>query len=115
LQEAAQVPICKLEAIPDLGSDGFIINSPKGPLNIMIIRQNNKIFIYSNSCPHIGAPLDFSPGDFLNQNKSHIICASHGALFRINDGYCVSGPCEGKSLRPVEFLIRNGEIILVLS
>jgi len=31
-----------------------------------------------------------------------IQCATHGALFRIRDGYCVAGPCAGQGLIPLE-------------
>jgi nitrite reductase/ring-hydroxylating ferredoxin subunit len=71
---------------------------------IFVVFKNGDYFVYSNSCPHTGSPLDWMPDQFLNLDKTLIQCATHNALFRIEDGYCVSGPCAGQSLQqiPVE-------------
>ncbi len=76
----------------------------------MAIRRDDKVFTYINSCPHIGAPLDFKPGQFLDLAREHILCSSHGALFRIEDGYCISGPCAGKNLKPVSNAVDKGVV-----
>lgn len=102
-----------VDDIPDGGSAGFAIDSPGGRRFYMAIRRGNDIFVYVNSCPHVGAPLDLRPGQFLNLERTHIICANHGALFKIEDGHCVSGPCAGKSLTAAPVEIRAGEIVLV--
>jgi len=81
----------------------------------MAIRSGKKIFVYINSCPHIGSPLDFTPGDFLDQKKQYILCSTHGALFRIDDGYCISGPCQGKGLEKVETAVNDKNIIIKLN
>jgi len=78
----------------------------------MAIRRGDDVYVYVNSCPHLGTPLDFTPGRFLSLDKTHIVCATHGALFRIGDGYCVSGPCAGKSLQTAPFKIHDGFILL---
>ena len=36
-----------------------------------------------------------------------ILCATHGALFRIEDGHCLSGPCVGESLTPLPVSIEG--------
>ena len=65
-----------------------------------------------NGTLHNGTPLDFEPGRFLDLERAHILCTNHGALFRIEDGYCVSGPCAGKHLEPAEAEIRSGFLVL---
>ena len=40
-------------------------------------------------------------------------CSKHGALFQINDGLCVEGPCQGESLQPLKCIVDNGVIYLV--
>jgi len=77
-----------------------------------IVFKDNEFYAYENSCPHTGAPLDWMPNQFLSLDKMHIQCSTHHALFRINDGYCVSGPCAGKSLKQLEVSIyQGGEVI----
>ena len=103
-------PLCALEDVADGGSAGFIL----GKTMLMVIRQGNNAFAYVNSCPHIGAPLDFKPGKFLNAEGSHILCSTHGALFRIDDGFCVSGPCAGDHLTEIKATVRGSDIFVTL-
>lgn len=41
----------------------------------------------------------------------HLLCGTHGALFRPQDGYCVSGPCVGDSLEPVPISLVAEEVM----
>ena len=110
--------LCAVNDVPENGSNGFIIETDKGRFGAMIIRQKTEVddafFVYVNSCPHIGSPLDLQPGRFLNQDGTHIICTTHGALFRIDDGYCVSGPCAGANLMALDAMQRDGDIYVTL-
>jgi nitrite reductase/ring-hydroxylating ferredoxin subunit len=40
------------------------------------------------------------------------LCTTHGALFRVEDGHCLSGPCEGKRLTAIAIRVEGGEILL---
>ncbi len=93
--------LCQLNAIPDPGSRGFSIEINGHTREIMVLRRNDRVYGYLNSCPHTGASLDWQPGQFLNLDNTLIICAVHGAEFRIEDGYCVGGPCDGDALTAV--------------
>ena len=92
--------LCRLEDIPPGGSAGFTLEADKDdePLGIMAVRAGDQVYCYVNVCPHWGAPLDISPGRFLDRSGRHILCSTHGALFRITDGRCIKGPCLGASL-----------------
>ncbi|MDP7386277.1 MAG: Rieske 2Fe-2S domain-containing protein, partial [Nitrospinota bacterium] len=65
-------------------------------------------FSSTSTAAHTQAPLDFRPGQFLNLEKTHILCANHGALFDIRDGRCVAGPRAGERLQAVAVEVRNG-------
>lgn len=110
--KAEPFKLCDLDDIEDGDSGGFFAGHDGQMKSFIVVRQGPRAFVYLNSCPHIGSPLDFAPGRFLNPDKSMILCSTHGALFRIEDGYCVSGPCAEQSLRPVAFSIRDGAIYL---
>ena len=105
-------PLGRVDDIPVDGSAGFNVDGPGGRMFFMAIRRGDDVYVYANSCPHLGTPLDFKPGRFLSLDKTHILCATHGALFRIEDGFCVSGPCAGKSLQAAPMEIRDGLILL---
>jgi len=49
-----------------------------------------------------GVALEWQADEFLDASASLIQCATHGALFLIESGECVAGPCEGKSLRAID-------------
>lgn len=66
------------------------------------IRHGGKLYAYLNQCPHTGAPLNWSPGQFLDAEGEHLMCSLHGALFRIEDGYCIYGPCAGAALTALD-------------
>lgn len=67
---------------------------------------------YRNQCPHTGGPMDWVPGQFLTEDGGLIQCSLHGALFRIGDGFCVSGPCAGASLVPVQVEIQGNDVFI---
>ena len=70
--------------------------------------------MYHNRCPHRGTPLDWQPGQFLDREGAHLVCATHGALFRLADGFCVAGPCAGDALSPLPTRVEDARIIVSL-
>jgi nitrite reductase/ring-hydroxylating ferredoxin subunit len=42
-----------------------------------------------------------------------LMCAHHGAMYRIADGVCFDGPCEGARLMPIPVAIRGDTVIIV--
>ena len=105
--------LCDLDDVDDGGSKGVIADTVVGKRALMVIRRGEEVFAYVNSCPHIGSPLDLQPGRFLNREGTLILCTTHGALFRIEDGFCVSGPCAEKSLISVKTEIRDGSVYVM--
>lgn len=86
--------LCDLEDIPD--GDAIGVPSPSG--EVVLVRQGRQVMAYRNNCPHLGIELNFMPDVFLDMEKRYIQCANHSALFQIEDGLCVWGPCQGESL-----------------
>lgn len=109
---AAGTRLCALDDIPDGGGNGFTVEKGGGKYLYMAIRREGRVLVYFNSCPHTGGPLDFKPGQFLSLDRSHILCSTHGALFRIEDGRCVSGPCAGEGLKAVDSVVRDGAVYI---
>ena len=107
-------PLCSLKDLPEGCSRGFSVNTPSGYEDVFLVHKNSRLYAYRNSCPHTGGPLDWVPDQFLNLDGELIQCATHDALFRIEDGTCIAGPCAGKALSPVSLEISNDEIFLIL-
>lgn len=105
----ARRALCRLEDIADGGAKGFG-PPPGGFTGLLAVRQGEAVFVYVNSCPHIGTPLDWTPDRFLSADGRRIVCATHGAEFQIADGICIRGPCRGDRLEPVMVEIEDGTI-----
>jgi len=103
--------LCHSDDIAEGKSKGFQI----GEHFIFAIKKHGQIYIYENSCPHLGIQLEWQPDEFLDIDASMIQCSSHGALFRIADGECLLGPCQGQSLNSIDFTINNGQIDVALT
>ena len=105
--------ICRMDELSDPGSKGVNVALGDAVLEVFVVRGNDSVYGYINSCPHTGAPLDWVPDQFLSLDKLHIQCATHDALFRITDGVCVAGPCTGERLTAVALQVESGDVILL--
>lgn len=103
--------LCNLDALEEPGSLGFELDGDDGGL--FVVRHDSGIFAYRNSCPHTGAPLDWLPDQFLDPDGALIQCAMHGALFSIDTGECLHGPCVGASLEPLPIQVIDKQVHLV--
>lgn len=109
---SAGTVVCRLDELQDPGSRGVSVCQGGRLHDVLIVRRGRQVFCYLNSCPHTGSPLDWMPDQFLSLDKHHIQCATHAALFRIEDGICIAGPCSGDALTPVPVVVADGEVIL---
>ena len=99
--------VCQLDDIEDGRARGFSI----GEQNIIVVRQGSSVYAYHNSCPHTGVNLEWLADHFLDDSQQYLQCATQGALFRIEDGVCVAGPCAGESLTAIRVKLDNSTII----
>ncbi len=102
--------LCRLDEIPDPGSRGFDFREGDALHSVFVVRTGSAVRAYENACPHTGGPLDWVPDQFLTREKDMILCATHGALFRIEDGHCLSGPCVGENLTPLPVSIEGDAV-----
>jgi nitrite reductase/ring-hydroxylating ferredoxin subunit len=75
-----------------------------------VLRFDGQVVGYLNRCAHVPTELDWQPGQFLDSQRSWIICSIHGALYRPQDGRCVAGPCVGRALKPLRVAERDGRV-----
>ena len=107
--KGANTVLCSLNEMEDPGSKGFRVGR-REPM--FIIREDKNVFGYVNLCPHQGTTLDWKPDAFLTVEKDYILCATHGAIFKIDSGVCVWGPCKGRRLAAVNLRIEDGNVFL---
>lgn len=98
--------LCKLSEVTEKQARGF--SSSQGP--VFVVKESGDYHVYANECPHLGVNLEFEKDDFLDSDGSLIQCSMHGALFDKATGLCLSGPCQGKHLRKIDFIVSDGDI-----
>jgi len=91
-----KIPLCNISQLNRCL--GLELELEGEPLSLLLLRDQGEIRAYKNRCPHTGIELNWLPDQFLDREGEYIQCATHGALFRLNDGLCISGPCVGQSL-----------------
>jgi nitrite reductase/ring-hydroxylating ferredoxin subunit len=69
---------------------------------IVLVDESGCPRAYVNRCKHIPVPLDAGGGKVLSPFGPFLECRTHGARYRLEDGYCFEGPCEGDSLDALE-------------
>jgi len=104
--------LCPIAEIREPGARGFLFGTGKDRFDMFVVRDGDTVIGYVNECPHAFTPLETWPDKFLTLAEDEIVCSTHGALFRIADGMCTSGPCTGKSLLPVPVSVIDGMITI---
>jgi nitrite reductase/ring-hydroxylating ferredoxin subunit len=100
--------VCKTTDIPVDGAKEVFVKG-KG---VVIASRDGQFFAYANWCPHLGIELNFSPDEFMDSDNHFLMCANHGALFEVENGHCVSGPCSGQHLKTVALKVDGDDILL---
>lgn len=95
--------ICKTEQIAERDARSF--DTSRG--EVIVAQRDGMFYAYLNRCPHLGISLEFQEQQFMDMDKEHLLCSNHGALFRVEDGACLFGPCKNQSLNRVDISIHS--------
>jgi nitrite reductase/ring-hydroxylating ferredoxin subunit len=104
--------LCALTDIPDRGAKEVVFGDGYDSFRVLLLRSGVGVRAYRNRCAHVHIPLNYEPGLFHILDGDVLMCAHHGALYRIADGFCFDGPCEGASLMPVPSRVEDGKVLL---
>jgi len=92
------INVAKLSDIEEGSATNATIELADGHRHLILTRKGDKVNVFLNSCPHTGVRLDWKVGVFLTVDKVHLQCSTHGALFELDSGFCVAGPCINQCL-----------------
>jgi len=98
--------LCALADLADPDAKGFVVNG----MSVIVVRQGDVVKGYINDCPHRHLPLNQEPDRFLDFEGKFLLCSAHGALFSLINGDCLYGPCNGKRLKSVALVVRDGKV-----
>lgn len=100
------IRLCAVSDIPEQEGVGIMT----GDGELVLLQRDGQVYAYRNSCPHLGIDLNFQPDVFMDMDGMFIQCANHGALFQVEDGLCIHGPCQGQSLQTVPVVVLDGAV-----
>lgn len=109
---AQETHLCTLADLDATGAKGVTLGTLPHIREIVVVHHADGVRAYANRCPHMYSTLETFPDRFLDASSTHLVCSTHGARFRVQDGFCVSGPCEGYTLEPVAIRIEGSSVTL---
>ena len=109
-----ELQVCSVSALKEGRSLGFSYPHGAEVREGFVVCRDGEIRAYRNFCPHLGIQLNWMPDHFLDFSGEYVVCAMHGALFNVNDGFCVFGPCIGRFLESLPFRVQEDRVVLIL-
>jgi nitrite reductase/ring-hydroxylating ferredoxin subunit len=103
--------LCTVADLADPGARGFFFREGEKLFMGFVVRLAGRVYGYIDRCPHAGMPLALLPNRYLTPEGDLVLCSSHGALFRITDGFCLGGPCAGRALWPWPVRIEGDAVV----
>jgi nitrite reductase/ring-hydroxylating ferredoxin subunit len=91
----------------------FEVNHGRNKVALFVVHKDGAFNAYINSCPHTGVNLEWQQDQFLDMDNMFIQCSTHDALFEVDSGVCIAGPCIGDALQPVALLIEDDSVCAV--
>jgi nitrite reductase/ring-hydroxylating ferredoxin subunit len=105
------VTLGSLDLIPDGEARSFVLEVKTQRFHGFVVRRGDDVRGYVDRCPHAGLPLAQKLDAYLAPSGGLILCSWHGALFQIDDGVCVGGPCAGARLKSWPVKVNDGVIV----
>ena len=104
--------LCRLDELGATGCREFRLGGGAWPLKGFLVKAGADVHAYVNRCAHQAMPLNYLPDRFLTHDQSMILCTAHGAIYEKATGFCVAGPCAGRSLERVAVRVVDGYVLL---
>lgn len=78
-----------------------------------VVRFEGSPRAFVNRCGHLPQELDWQEGEFFDDSRLYLVCATHGALYHPGSGACVGGRCAGRGLVPLPVIERDGHVYVM--
>ena len=104
--------IARVEEMQPGAVKKFWLICQKYRVDAFLINYQGTFHAYVNRCRHMTTPLDFVRYQFFTEDGRHLVCLTHGALYKPDSGLCVEGPCKGLSLYRLPVLVDEGDVLV---
>jgi nitrite reductase/ring-hydroxylating ferredoxin subunit len=106
--------ICAAGELAELGRGVRLELERHGkPEPAFVVRFEGEPGAFLSQCGHVPVELDWQEGEFFDDSRLYLICATHGALYHPASGACVGGRCAGRGLIPVPVVERDGHVYVM--
>ncbi len=109
---APAIDVGSASELGDGATRKFQVRCGDGRREAFVIRWEGLLHAYVNRCCHIPMTLDWIENQFLSSDGRFLQCATHGALYEVESGLCVSGPPTGKALEALRVVVENDRILV---
>lgn len=111
---AGPLRVCRADELDRVHAAPWGRDEEGRPREALFVRtEQGEIRAWLNRCEHLPIPLDGGSREYLDQAQKHLMCGTHGALYRLDDGYCFEGPCRGTSLEAIPFRVDDSGWIII--
>ncbi len=107
----AGVRLCRLSELGEAEGRAVTVEHADRKFHGFVVRRGGSVFGYADRCPHVGLPIAAKGGRFVSRDGRFISCNWHGALFALENGDCVGGPCMGHRLAPWPVAVADDWIV----
>lgn len=94
----------------DLSGKGFSVKIKGKVVKGFVVKKEGNFYAYLNLCKHLPVTLDLNDENFFTFDKAYLQCHMHGAMYEIETGLCIGGPCLGARLDSLSFVEEENEI-----
>lgn len=106
----AGINLGPLDLIADGAARNYVLQIGENRFHGFVVRRGEAVFGYVDRCPHAGLPLAQQLDQYLTPDGGMIACSWHGAVFAVEDGTCLGGPCAGGRLTPWPVIVEGGKV-----
>lgn len=107
----AGISLGPLDLIADGAARNYVLRIGANRFHGFVVRKGEQVFGYVDRCPHAGLPLAQQLDQYLTPDGGLIACSWHGAIFTVEEGACVGGPCVGARLSPWPVTVSEGRVV----
>jgi len=98
---AAGTRLCAADDIREGQGKEIVFRHGQDAFRVVLFRLGRRVLACHNCCPHFSLQLNYEPDLFHLLEGGVLMCAHHTAMFRLEDGACIDGPCAGANLTPI--------------
>ncbi|QPK64774.1 Rieske 2Fe-2S domain-containing protein [Methylomonas sp. LL1] len=79
--------------------------------NLLLFRYRGQVHAYVNHCMHMHKALNCQQDAIFDAERRWLRCSMHGFIFDPETGVCLSPVCQGRSLKAIKVVERDGLVV----